>query len=123
DPLQAAHVDGDHRRAVGACGAGERFHPARGAEEMLDLVGVEAVLRQPVLALQDGEIGRRREGEDAAPALAIGTVAGDRLRKIDVDTEANVPAMAASFVVHGVCPQLSTTLAALSGSSWPKARW
>src|SRR5262245_66303693 len=78
DAVQAAHVDGNHVRAVRHLAAGERFDSAAGTEQVMDHLPVELVIRHVVLAKTQGDLVRPQERPQDAALAAGRAVARDR---------------------------------------------
>src|ERR1700741_330026 len=96
DIVEAAHVDRDHRLALGADPAREGLPAAGAAEEMMDAVLVELVFGKAVFALEQLELAWRREGEQQSQCLAVRTIALDHGADIGGDLVADALAMAAA---------------------------
>src|SRR5262245_12001272 len=75
DAVEAARIDGHHRRAVGLPAARERGHAARRAEQVVDDHPVELVAREVTLASLQREALRGHEGQERALLAAHRAVA------------------------------------------------
>src|SRR2546422_10590722 len=96
DLVQAAGID-RHHRSIRSLPARERAHAADLAEEVMDVLPLELIVRQRVIAFLQRERARRHEREERAGARADRAVAlGDGLGEIDVDAVADRAAMAAT---------------------------
>jgi len=97
--IEAADVDGHRGRAAGAGSPRERFDAAYAAEKMMDVLLVELIVGQDVLARLQLELlgGCEREQCPRAPAhRAIAT--NDGLGEIHADLVSNSPALTSARV-------------------------
>src|SRR4051794_20323518 len=77
--LQAAHVDGDHRRAIALFPAREGLNSAPRAEKVVDVHLVELVVDEPFVAREEFELVGRDEREKVSLSRADRAVASNDL--------------------------------------------
>jgi len=120
DVVEAAHVDGAHIVALAVGATSEGTNAAHGAEQVMDLLLVEEIVREDILTRLQRELIGGHEAQHRARLAADGTVAGDgRLGEVELNLEANLAAVTAA----GVCFWLSHVrkLARLSGGMQRKS--
>src|SRR5690606_27039153 len=96
DAVETPDVDRDHRRAVGARAARERADSAVRAEEVVDPLLPELVVREGLLAGEQPEAVGGREGQQRAGLRADRAVALDHAPEIGGHFVADAAAMAAA---------------------------
>lgn len=101
--MEAADVHHDSGVAGLVGAAAEGLHAADFAEEVGDLLGVEAIFREHVFAREEREVGRWHEGQNKAFRLAMRTVASHRFRQVHLDLVPHCPTMTPSDIFLHSC--------------------
>src|SRR5204863_1502781 len=102
DIVEAIHVDGEGLVAVWRESARERAGAAGLAEQMMDFLFAELVVRQRIVALDELELRRLDERPRRAALDADRAVAVDNFRQVAGGLVTDAAAMAAALIGLGI---------------------
>jgi hypothetical protein len=100
DVVEGTHIDRD-RLGIVATARAERTNSACAAEQVMDDLFVELIVRLVVLAREQGELRPRHEREQIAALLAERAVARHGFMNVGFDLVADTTAMAATGLLIG----------------------